>query len=127
MENNPTQPQSSGSEAEFSILGWLLKNEVKNEKGEPLVFYDRLYLLDILTENDQPVPLSLPKMIRANSGMPAGAAGCGMRLANAIRRTPSLPTHADGYPFVRAIRAMLISLFGRVVWSNAVETLAGQL
>lgn len=35
---------------EFSILGWLLKNEIKNEKGEPLIFYDRLYLLDILTD-----------------------------------------------------------------------------
>lgn len=36
--------------AEYSILGWLLKNEVKNEKGEPIVFHDRLYLLDILTD-----------------------------------------------------------------------------
>lgn len=47
MEN--INHQSSNS-AEYSILGWLLKNEVRNEKGDPLVFYDRHYLVDILTD-----------------------------------------------------------------------------
>lgn len=37
-------------DTQFSILGWLLKNEVKNEKGDTLEFYSRLYLLDILTD-----------------------------------------------------------------------------
>jgi hypothetical protein len=53
MENDPTSttPNSSNFDpTEFSILGWLLKNNIKNEKGDPLVFYDRLYLLDILTD-----------------------------------------------------------------------------
>lgn len=42
-------------EAEYSILGWLLKNNVKNEKGDPLVFHDRLYLLDVLTDWNQEI------------------------------------------------------------------------
>ena len=62
-----------------------------------------------------------------NSGMPTGAPGCAMRFAKTTRRTPSVPTHADGYPFVRAIRPMLLPLFGSVGWSNAVEMFAGQL
>ena len=35
---------------EFSILYWAVINGVKNEKGEPLDFTDRLFLLDILTD-----------------------------------------------------------------------------
>ena len=35
---------------EFSILYWAIKNGVKNEKGDPLDFTDRLFLLDILTD-----------------------------------------------------------------------------
>lgn len=35
---------------DYSILAWILKNNVTNEKGEPLDFHDRLFLLDILTD-----------------------------------------------------------------------------
>lgn len=41
----------SGLNAEnVSILYWAIKNGVKNEKGDPLDFSDRLFLLDILTD-----------------------------------------------------------------------------
>lgn len=33
-----------------SILAWVLKNKIKSEKQEELRFYDRLFLLDILTD-----------------------------------------------------------------------------
>jgi hypothetical protein len=36
--------------ADFSILGWILKNNILNEKGEPIDFRDHLYLIDILTD-----------------------------------------------------------------------------
>lgn len=35
---------------DVSILAWILKSQLKNEKGEPIEFHDRLYLLDILTD-----------------------------------------------------------------------------
>jgi hypothetical protein len=36
--------------AELSILGWILKARILTEKGDPLDFHDRLFLLDILTD-----------------------------------------------------------------------------
>lgn len=48
---------SSNDIAEHSILGWILKNGIKNEKGDPIVFHDRLYLLDILTDWSQNIAI----------------------------------------------------------------------
>jgi hypothetical protein len=41
--------------SEFSILAWIFKNEIKNEKGELLDFSDRLFLLDILRDWSQKI------------------------------------------------------------------------
>jgi hypothetical protein len=41
--------------AELSILGWIVKKGIKSEKGEPLSFHDRLFLLDILTDWSQEI------------------------------------------------------------------------
>jgi len=35
---------------DHSILAWILRNDIKNEKGESLEFKDRKFLLDILTD-----------------------------------------------------------------------------
>ena len=35
---------------QYAIIDWLLKNDVRNEKGEKLDYKDRLFLLDILTD-----------------------------------------------------------------------------
>lgn len=35
---------------DLSILAWIFKNNIVSEKGEPLDFSDRLFLLDILTD-----------------------------------------------------------------------------
>lgn len=45
LPNVPTVPPEH-----YSILYWVLKGNIKNEKGEVLDFTDRLYLLDILTD-----------------------------------------------------------------------------
>lgn len=49
MENEQ-QPNSDISAEDISILSWILKNRIVNEKGEILNFHDRLFLLDILTD-----------------------------------------------------------------------------
>lgn len=36
----------------FSILQWITERAIVNEKGEPFDFYDRPFLLDILTDNN---------------------------------------------------------------------------
>ena len=36
--------------SDLSILGWLINNDVKTEKGDKLDFSERLFLLDILTD-----------------------------------------------------------------------------
>lgn len=46
---NPVQAE------DMSILAWILKNHVVNEKGEELDFRDRLFLLDILTDWSQEI------------------------------------------------------------------------
>lgn len=40
---------------DMSILAWILSNRVMNERGEPLDFHDRLFLLDILTDWSQEI------------------------------------------------------------------------
>lgn len=40
---------------DVSILAWILENRIVNEKGEPLDFRDRLFLLDILTDWSQEI------------------------------------------------------------------------
>ncbi len=35
---------------DYSILAWVMKNQIRSEKGEILDFHDRLFLLDILTD-----------------------------------------------------------------------------
>ncbi len=35
---------------DYSILAWVMKNQIRSEKGEVLDFHDRLFLLDILTD-----------------------------------------------------------------------------
>lgn len=37
-------------DANISILGFVAKNNIVNEKGEPIEFYDRQFLIDILTD-----------------------------------------------------------------------------
>lgn len=44
MDEQPTKAE------DFSILAWILKNRIKSEKQQELVFTDRLFLLDILTD-----------------------------------------------------------------------------
>lgn len=39
----------------LSILAWVLQKQIKNEKGEPLEFQDRAFLLDILTDWSQEI------------------------------------------------------------------------
>lgn len=39
--------------AEHSIHGWIIKNEIKNEKGDPITFTDHLYLWDIYLDQNQ--------------------------------------------------------------------------
>ena len=34
----------------YSIIAWIIKNQIKNEKGEPIEFYDHPFLLDIYTD-----------------------------------------------------------------------------
>lgn len=40
---------------DYSILAWVMKNEIKSEKGEVLDFHDRLFLLDILCDWSQEI------------------------------------------------------------------------
>lgn len=40
---------------DVSILAWLFQNRIVNERGEPLDFSDRLFLLDILTDWSQEI------------------------------------------------------------------------
>lgn len=40
---------------DFSILAWIVKNEIQNEKQEVLNFSDRLFFLDILTDWNQEI------------------------------------------------------------------------
>lgn len=47
---NATQKKSAPKAEDVSILAWVLNNKIKSEKGEELVFTDRLFLLDILTD-----------------------------------------------------------------------------
>lgn len=47
MEKNSSQAHSL---EEISILSWVLKKGILNEKGDPLEYYDRPWLLDILTD-----------------------------------------------------------------------------
>ncbi len=35
---------------DYSILAWVIRNNLKNEKGDPIDFRDRLYLIDILCD-----------------------------------------------------------------------------
>ncbi len=35
---------------DYSILAWVMKNQIRSEKGDVLDFHDRLFLLDILTD-----------------------------------------------------------------------------
>ncbi len=46
MEPNPQQINIE----DYSILAWVMKNQIRSEKGEVLDFHDRLFLLDILTD-----------------------------------------------------------------------------
>lgn len=46
---------STVSAEDASILAWVLKNKIKSEKQEELKFYDRLFLLDILTDWSQEI------------------------------------------------------------------------
>lgn len=43
-------PKGQPDIRDHSILAWILGNGMKSEKGEPLDFRDRLFLLDILTD-----------------------------------------------------------------------------
>lgn len=43
------------SAEDLSIIAWILKNQVVNEKSEPLDFRDRLFLLDVLTDWSQEI------------------------------------------------------------------------
>lgn len=40
---------------DHSILAWIVRNGVKSEKGDPLIFKDRKFLLDILTDWSQDI------------------------------------------------------------------------
>jgi len=42
--------QNSPKAEDVSILAWVLKHQMKSEKGDVLDFTDRLFLLDILTD-----------------------------------------------------------------------------
>ena len=48
---------------DVSILSWLLRNKVKNEKGDPLDFHSRLYLLDVLTDWSQQIVIKKASQI----------------------------------------------------------------
>ena len=39
--------------AEHTIIAWIVKNEIKNEKGDPIEFRDRPYLYDIYLDQSQ--------------------------------------------------------------------------
>ena len=47
----PTDPKAE----DFSILTWIVKNDIKNEKQESLDFYNRPFFLDILTDWNQEI------------------------------------------------------------------------
>lgn len=51
-----TQPEHPKFNLEdYSILAWVVKNQIRSEKGEVLDFHDRLFLLDILTDWSQEI------------------------------------------------------------------------
>lgn len=52
VEDDGAEPVSA---SDVSILAWILQNRVVNERGEPLDFHDRLFLLDILTDWSQEI------------------------------------------------------------------------
>lgn len=45
-----TPPKNQFNIEDYSILAWVIKNQIRSEKGEILDFHDRLFLLDILTD-----------------------------------------------------------------------------
>ena len=49
------EPQQNFNIEDYSILAWVVKNQIKSEKGEVLDFHDRLFLLDILTDWSQEI------------------------------------------------------------------------
>lgn len=52
MTREPETDENTGdvSAEDASILYWVLANQIKTEKGDPLDFSDRLFLLDILSD-----------------------------------------------------------------------------
>lgn len=44
-------------DANYSILDWIIKNQLRNEKGEILDYSDRLFWLDILTDWSQEIAI----------------------------------------------------------------------
>lgn len=48
--NNKPNKEKQFKLEDYSILAWVMKYQIRSEKGETLDFYDRLFLLDILTD-----------------------------------------------------------------------------
>lgn len=91
-------PQEITRTEDVSILAWILKNRISNEKGELLDFRDRLFLLDVLTDWSQDIVIKKCAQI-------GGSVSFNIKVLYAIKKFGwniiyTFPTDSDVQEFV---------------------------
>lgn len=97
MENETTNVTTDITE--YSILGWVMKHKIKNEKDEVLDFRDRLFLLDILTDWSEEIVIKKCSQVGGSVVFNIKALFALMKLGWNIIYT--MPTDSDVEEFVK--------------------------
>ncbi len=99
-------PKPTVHAEDMSILAWILKNHVTNEKGELLDFRDRLFLLDILTDWSQDIVIKKCAQIGGSVTFNLKVLFAGIKFGWNILYT--FPTDSDVQEFVSSKTNKLI-------------------
>ena len=84
--------------AEYSIIGWLLKNGIKTESGKPFDFKSHMFFYDVLTDWS-------PQIVCLKAAQLGGSTTFGLKMLWAMKRfglnaAYTAPTDKDAHDFV---------------------------